>query len=944
MFKLCEHGYLPAKFKKLKHKKFLCPSCIFGKQRRRPWRTKKKGSSIRNKDDTKPGKTVSVDQLISAHPGLVPRFDGKHDRSRITAVTVFFDHFTNFSYCHLMRSTDTEETLAAKLAFEKVAQSYGVNIERYHADNGRFAEKSFKAAVEDASQKISFCGVDAHHQAGIIERHIQELTKNARTLLLHAKRNWPDAIGTILWPFAIKAAERRHNLFRLDDKGNTPLSRFADTQVMTPMEDSHTWGCPVYILEAKAAQGKMPKWEPRSRLGIYLGNSPCHAGSVALVLNPKTLNISPQYHVVFDDHFSTIPYLQKGSVPPHWEELVTKCSEHATDQDFDQAFQMAQEESTDDSEISTETIVSEGDQSIVSEGEVTPPETISDGPLQMPTLSNLDEMTCRRSSRIRKATEKAKASSSSTVKKIFGLFTMLCFVTASTLSVHKNSSNTILDKVVNHCHMVNSHFDGTLNHIHHMMLATEATNETFTFKNALKEDDYKLFIEAMIKEVNDHEERKHWTLLERRDMPPGTKTIMSIWSFKRKRFPDGTLNKHKARICAHGGQQTWGENYWETYAPVVNWITVRTLLALTQIHGLESRSVDFVLAFPQADLDIDVYMELPMGFVHDEATRKSYVLKLNKNLYGLKQAAYNWFEHLKSGLIDRDFKQSDSDCCLFIKKDAILLVYVDDCIIFARKKSIIDEIILSLKNGKENFDLTDEGDVNRFLGVEVTKLKKGSFELSQPFLIERLLNVVSMDDSVNPKPTPAVSPLLHKDLDGLERKNNWKYRQVIGMLGYLQGSTRPDISMAVHQCARFSVDPRLSHERAVKRICKYLLGTQKRGIIYKPDFKKGIEVFVDADFAGSWNKADNNNPENVLSRTGFVIFYAGCPILWSSKLQTEIALSTAEAEYIALSSAMREVIPLIALLEDISKTITVNKNKPIISCKVHVYLRIMRVR
>ena len=108
---------------------------------------------------------------------------------------------------------------------------------------------------------------------------------------------------------------------------NTPLSRFSDTQVMTPMEDSHTWGCPVYILEAKTAQGKMPKWEPRSRLGIYLGNSPCHAGSVALVLNPKTLNISPQYHVVFDDHFSTIPYLQKGSVPPHWEELVTKCSE-----------------------------------------------------------------------------------------------------------------------------------------------------------------------------------------------------------------------------------------------------------------------------------------------------------------------------------------------------------------------------------------------------------------------------------------------------------------------------------------------------------------------------------------------------------------------------------------------------------------------------------------
>ena len=154
------------------------------------------------------------------------------------------------------------------------------------------------------------------------------------------------------------------------------------------------------------------------------------------------------------------------------------------------------------------------------------------------------------------------------------------------------------------------------------------------------------------------------------------------------------------------------------------------------------------------------------------------------------------------------------------------------------------------------------------------------------------------------------------------------------MLGYLQGLTRPDISMAVHQCARFSTDPKLSHERAVKRICKYLLGTQKRGIIYKSDSSKGIEVFVDADFAGAWNKADSNNPENVLSRTGFVIFYAGCPILWSSKLQTEIALSTAEAEYIALSTAMRDVIPLMTLLAEISKTFKINEKKPIISCKV----------
>jgi hypothetical protein len=101
-------------------------------------------------------------------------------------------------------------------------------------------------------------------------------------------------------------------------------------------------------------------------------------------------------------------------------------------------------------------------------------------------------------------------------------------------------------------------------------------------------------------------------------MPAEMKTIMSIWSFKRKRLPDGTLNKHKARLCAHGGMQQWGVDYWETYAPVlVNWISVRFLLIICQISGLESQALDFVLAFPQADIDTPVFMEIPIGISVD---------------------------------------------------------------------------------------------------------------------------------------------------------------------------------------------------------------------------------------------------------------------------------------------------------------------------------------
>jgi hypothetical protein len=146
-------------------------------------------------------------------------------------------------------------------------------------------------------------------------------------------------------------------------------------------------------------------------------------------------------------------------------------------------------------------------------------------------------------------------------------------------------------------------------------------------------------------------------------------------------------------------------------------------------------------------------------------------------------------------------------------------------------------------------------------------------------------------------------PLLNKNLL-VSWKYGWEYEGAIGMLTYITGSVRPDIAMATHQSLHFSVHPKRSHEQAVIVIGRYLLSTKEKGMLYKSNLSNGIEVFVDADFAGGWDSANAMNAENVSSSTGYVIFYAGCPIFWQSKLQTEIALSTAEAEYIALSQAL----------------------------------------
>ncbi|KAL3770316.1 hypothetical protein ACHAWO_008541 [Cyclotella atomus] len=138
-------------------------------------------------------------------------------------------------------------------------------------------------------------------------------------------------------------------------------------------------------------------------------------------------------------------------------------------------------------------------------------------------------------------------------------------------------------------------------------------------------------------------------------------------------------------------------------------------------------------------------------------------------------------------------------------------------------------------------------------------------------------------------------------LEGKPRKLKWKYRTAVGMLSYLQANTRPEISMATHQTARFCNDPKLSHEQAIMRIGRYLLGSMNRGIVYEPAPTKGLECYVNADFAGGWSNADTDDADNLLSRMEYVFYYANCPVYWVSKLCGKITLSTAESEYVALS-------------------------------------------
>ena len=185
---------------------------------------------------------------------------------------------------------------------------------------------------------------------------------------------------------------------------------------------------------------------------------------------------------------------------------------------------------------------------------------------------------------------------------------------------------------------------------------------------------------------------------------------------------------------------------------------------------------------------------------------------------------------------------------MFYKGNTIFVVYVDDGILIRPDKGEIDNIIMSLK---EDYDLTDEGNLNEYLGIKIEERQDGSRVLTQPLLMRRILMAVGIDQRKKvrkKRKTPAIR-VLQRDEGGHKRKQTWDYQSVVGMLNFLSRSTRPNLAFAVSQVARFLSSPMKSHEDAVMRICEYISNTANKGIVMQPQKGKGFEVYADADFS-----------------------------------------------------------------------------------------------
>jgi len=310
----------------------------------------------------------------------------------------------------------------------------------------------------------------------------------------------------------------------------------------------------------------------------------------------------------------------------------------------------------------------------------------------------------------------------------------------------------------------------TVEWLHPMMFMIQANaQDNPTWDEAMNGPNQEGYWESCLKEISTlQDSMQSWEVVSRESW---MNVLPSTWAFKCKRYPSGEVRKLKARFCVRGDRQIEGVDYFDTFAPVVNWTTVRIMLIMSIILNLSTKQVDYTAAFVHAPIDLPprynqiskreqeqagIYIEIPRSFM-----QSGKVLKLKKSLYGLKQAPRNFFMHLKAKLESIGFvSDPDIDPCLFISDKVICLVYVDDTLFFSPNEIFINEVIDKLS--KMDLELEVEESVAGFLGVHIDQSESRQIKLTQEGLTKRIIEALNITDLPR-KFTPAtLEPCINK--------------------------------------------------------------------------------------------------------------------------------------------------------------------------------------
>ena len=416
-----------------------------------------------------------------------------------------------------------------------------------------------------------------------------------------------------------------------------------------------------------------------------------------------------------------------------------------------------------------------------------------------------------------------------------------------------------------------------------------------TIKEAFVQHDAADWRAAVNSELESLRQHETWEIVNE---PPGVKTLSTRFVFIRKYDDSGNVIRHKARLVMRGYLQGDVE---QNFAPVLDFTTIRTCLTVAIQRGYEIQQMDVRTPFLHGEIDSDVYMKPPDGL---QVCGRGQLLKLRRGLYGLTQAPRLWQDKWKSVMQKMKFVMLMSDECVFRRGSTWILLYVDDIILVGAKCA---ELIAVKRELKHYLDVKDLGALGSFLGVSFVRERERAL-LSQKHYILQVLQRFGMSECKAVSTPMAEGALKAFSVSNGEHADQQTNQELLGCLLFVSTRTRPDISAAVAILCRYASKPNNAHWVALKRVLRYLQGTKDFSLLISASGEQQISASCDADWAG--------DREDRRSTTGFLLQLDDTTVAWRSIKQTTVALSTTEAEFVALSEGAKLIVWMRCLLKE----------------------------
>jgi transposase InsO family protein len=445
--------------------------------------------------------------------------------------------------------------------------------------------------------------------------------------------------------------------------------------------------------------------------------------------------------------------------------------------------------------------------------------------------------------------------------------------------------------------------------IHTAQQSAESPNneEPHTFTEAMTSPHQTEWLGAIRSELNSLIKAGTWRYAHK---PTEANLVGCRWVFKIKRDKDGNISKFKARLVAQGFTQVYGIDYAETYAPVARYSSIRLIIALAAHYDWEIHQMDVKTAYLNGDLDVPIYMRSPQGLeLIDQQCPANQVCLLTKSLYGLKQSGRQWHANINHSLLANGFTPLHADRCVYVRRKAdsivIIALYVDDLLIASSKTP---ELLSIKRKLAQQYEMEDMGEATFILGIDIKRNRSNrSISIGQSAYFNTLLQRHGMTNCkpVSTPMDPGATYELMAAADGYQASLTLTrdYQSIIGGLMFAAICTRPDIAFAVNRLARYCANPTQAHYTAAKRILRYMKGTIDYRINYTGTAEHDPQLvgYSDADWA-----QDKDGKRK--STSGYVFVVCGGAVSWQSKKQSSIALSSTEAELMAITSSTKELL------------------------------------